>query len=238
MDDRELLTILDNRIDDHMSDNQNPLNYCLHNSFTSKFKTCQLYEPNTQLPITVENKNLFLLHVNIRSVNKNLDKLNHDLLQLLHYLPDVICLSETKIKNLPTTNITLNGYHPIMHANSSSNSGGVGVFVADNYAVNIIGKNDLNSNCEDIWMQIIDNITKNTFILGVVYRHPGGDVNSFITSFNEKLLLLNSTSRSRIYIVGDFNINANLTIYQIVLTIILICFVAMELICLSIYPHV
>ena len=78
MDDRELLTI-DNRIDDHMSDNQNPLNYCLHNSFTSKFKTCQLYEPNTQLPITVENKNLFLLHVNIRSVNKNLDKLNHDL---------------------------------------------------------------------------------------------------------------------------------------------------------------
>ena len=97
-----------------------------------------------------------------------------------------------------------------MHANSSSNSGGVGIFVADNYAVNIIGKNDLNSNCEDIWMQIIDNITKNTFILGVVYRHPGGDINSFITSFNEKLLLLNSTSRSRFYIVGDFNINANL----------------------------
>ena len=96
-----------------------------------------------------------------------------------------------------------------MHANSSSNSGGVGVFVADNYAVNIIGKNDLNSNCEDIWMHIIDNITKNTSLLGVVYRHPGGDVNSFITSFNEKLLLFNSTSRSRFYIVGDFNINAN-----------------------------
>ena len=43
----------------------------------------------------------------------------------------------------------------------------------------------------------------------MVYHHSGGDVNSFITSFNEKLLLLNSTSRSRFYIVGDFNINAN-----------------------------
>ena len=32
MDDRELLTI-DNKIEDHMSDNQNPLNYCLHNSY-------------------------------------------------------------------------------------------------------------------------------------------------------------------------------------------------------------
>ena len=111
MDDRELLTILDNRIDDHMSDNQNSLNYCLHNSFTSKFKTCQLYEPNTQLPITVENKNLFLLHVNIRSVNKNLDKLNHDLLQLLHYLPDVVSL-RLKLKTyqpviLPLTVTTL-----------------------------------------------------------------------------------------------------------------------------------
>ena len=98
--------------------------------------------------------------------------------------------------------------HPIMQANSSCNSVGVGVFVADNYAVNI-GKNDLNSNCEDIWMQIIDNITKNAFILVVVYRHPGGNVNSFITSFNEKFLLLNSTSRSRFYIAGYFNINAN-----------------------------
>ena len=39
MDERELLTI-DNKIDDHMSHNQNRLNYSLHNSFTSKFKTC------------------------------------------------------------------------------------------------------------------------------------------------------------------------------------------------------
>ena len=237
MDDRELLTI-DNKIDDHMSDNQNPLNYCLHNSFTSEFKTCQLYEPSTQLSITVENKNLFLLHVNIRSVNKNVDNVNHDLLHLFQHLPDVICLSETKIKNLPTTNIILKGYHPIMHANSSYNSGGVGVFVADNYAVNIIGKDDLNFNCENIWMQIIDNITKNTFILGVVYRYPGGDVNSFITSFNEKLYCLTLRVDLGFILLEILTIMLTLTIYKIVLTIILICFLAMELICVSIYPHV
>ena len=40
-----------------------------------------------------------------------------------------------------------------------------------------------------------------------MYRHPKGNVNKFITSFNEKLQHLNHGSISKYYIVGDFNID-------------------------------
>ena len=41
---------------------------------------------------------------------KNLDAVNHEFLQTLDYLPDIICLSETKIKNLSKVNLSLTGY--------------------------------------------------------------------------------------------------------------------------------
>ena len=90
-----------------------------------------------------------------------------------------------------------------------TNSGGVEVFAADKYLVSIVGKNKLNCTCEDIWLQLTDSITSNTFILGIVYCHPKGNVNNFITSLNEKLQQLKRGSTSKYYVVGDFNINVN-----------------------------
>ena len=73
-----------------------------------------------------KKKNLFILHIYIRSIYKNFNALNHEFLQSLDYLPDIICLSETKIKNLPTVNLSLTGYHLIEHADSQTAAGGVG----------------------------------------------------------------------------------------------------------------
>ena len=56
----------------------------------------------------------------IRSIYKNFDALNHEFLQSLDYLPDIICLSETKIKNLPMVNLSITGYHSIEHADSQT----------------------------------------------------------------------------------------------------------------------
>ena len=112
------------------------------------------------------------MHVNIRSIYKNLDCLNHELLQYFPFLADVICLSETKIKHSILNNLTLPGFEPIEQADSLTNAGGVGVYVANKFSVNILNKNELNSKCEDIWLQISDINTQETFILGVIYRHP------------------------------------------------------------------
>ena len=66
------------------------------------------------------------------------------------FLQDVICLSETKIKNSILSNLDLQGYEHILHADSNTNAGGVGVFVAQNLDATVLGKNDFKLNCEDI----------------------------------------------------------------------------------------
>ena len=85
----------------------------LHNLLANNFKQCKTYETNCKLPLTNKKKNLFILHINIRSIYKNFDALNHEFVQTLDYLPDIICLSETKIKNLPTVNLSLTAYHSL-----------------------------------------------------------------------------------------------------------------------------
>ena len=147
------------------------------------------------------------MHVNIRSIYKNLDCLNHELLQSFPYLPDLICLSETKIKYSILTNLTLPGFEPIEHADSLTNAGGVGVYAANKFSVNVLNKNKLNSESEDIRLKISDKNTQETFILGVIYRHPGTDIKNFNVASNDKLFKLNF--KNRYYILGDININVN-----------------------------
>ena len=67
----------------------------------------------------------------------------------------------------------------------------------------------MNSECEDVWLQISDINTQETFILGVIYRHPDTDIKNFVVAFNDKLSELNP--KHRYYIVGDINVNVNNT---------------------------
>ena len=50
-----------------------------------------------------------------------------------------------------------------------------------------LGKNELNSNCEDIRLRIPTKIGNNSFIAGVIYRHSKGDVNNFLTALKKKI---------------------------------------------------
>ena len=83
-------------------------------------------------------------------VNKNFEILNHELLNSLAMLPDLICLSETKLKNYPLTNASIPGYAPLITADSDTNAGGVGAYVSENFSATVLGKNLLQSNCEDL----------------------------------------------------------------------------------------
>ena len=98
-------------------------------------------------------------------------------------------MRETKIKNLPTVNLSLTGYHSIKHADSQTAAGEVGIYISDNYSSKTIGKNTLN-NCEDIWIQISDFNSNQIFYLGVIYRHPNSNIINFISALNDKLIQL------------------------------------------------
>ena len=113
----------------------------LHNLLTNNFKQFKTYETNCKLPLTEKKNSLFILHINIRSIYKNFDALNHEFVQTLNYLPDIICLSETKIKNLPTVSLSLKGYHLIEHADYQTAAGGVEIYISDKYSLKNYGEN-------------------------------------------------------------------------------------------------
>ena len=98
------------------------LNNSLHEALTTKLKPCRYYQPGQKLPVAQKEIKLFMLHVNIRSLQKNLNNLNHELLQTLPYPLDILLLSETKIKLSPLMNVNLIGYQPVILANSQTNA--------------------------------------------------------------------------------------------------------------------
>ena len=161
------------------------LNSALYNSSTNNIKTCNTWKLPTRFLSPLKTKAYFFCMVyNICSIYKNLDRLNHELLHSFPYLPDVICLSETIIKHSILTNITSPGSEPIEHADSLTNASGVSVYVANKFMVKVLNKTELKSEYEDIWLQISDINMQATFILGVIYRHPGTNITNFIVAFN------------------------------------------------------
>ena len=132
-------------------------------------------------------QNFKLLHVNIRSFNAGLDKLN-DLLALTKLSPDIILVSETKLKTSENLNHFLKGYK-LMHKGTRTNWVGVGIFTKENIPSKVCHEFDLNiPDCEDIWVQIELEHRKNC-VIGVIYRHPKQNLNRFLLSF-EKVLEL------------------------------------------------
>ena len=103
--------------------------------------------------------------------------------------------------------MSLPGYAPLITADSDTNAGGVGAYVSKNFSATVLGKNLLQSNCEDLWLQIAEKSSGENFNLGIIYRHPKGDVNDFISALNEKLLQKKQTQKY--YICGDLNIDVN-----------------------------
>ena len=81
---------------------------------------------NTQI-YSSENKSLNIIHLNIRSMNKYYDKF-YDFTQSLLYTPDVVGLSESRIKKKPLINTNLPGY-TFLNFSPLKNAGGVAMYV-------------------------------------------------------------------------------------------------------------
>jgi len=149
---------------------------------------------------------LSLLHVNIRSLNFNFN----DLLELIHSItlkPDVVCVSETRIKENPVCNISIPGYE-FLHVDSPTNAGGVAMYVSTNYKFEINKNIKLNlPECEDLWINL--KLSENEKVtIEVIYRHPKNRVN--VNTFDDKLcstLSILASQQKHFNVLGDMNIN-------------------------------
>ena len=92
------------------ADSTNDTNYCdsLINACSNSVSRCKYFDLIPKFE-TKNNCSLFLLHINIRSLQKNFDKLFETLDEFLPK-PDVICLSESQVKTSPLVNINIPGF--------------------------------------------------------------------------------------------------------------------------------
>ena len=153
---------------------------------------------------TARQHGFSIMHCNIRSLSKNITKLE-DILITSKESPDIIAISETKLKESNSSNINIPGYL-FLNTNSKTSAGGVGLYLAKE--LDFIRRCDLELSVECVescWIEIIRKRQKN-IIVGCIYRHPHNDRKHFLESLKSKLENLNSKGQE-VFILGDININ-------------------------------
>ena len=170
------------------------------NIFPSKY-----YDLNFQTNMLNSSQNLFLLHLNIRSLQKNYGKL----CELKHQLPTrphLIGLSETKLKHQPLLDISLPNYN-FIHAASPTNAGGVGLHLSDSFNYEILGSNSIHtSGCESLFIKLSNLTSKHFTTIGVIYRHLENNIAHF-TDELRKILDSYLNQPHDLAFMDDFNNN-------------------------------
>ena len=163
---------------------------------------------NSKIHKLKDRKNgLSLFHINIRSLNHNQNKLLL-YLETLNLEFDVIVLSEIWTQNIDFSAKILNDYILMYDLPVNRKAGGIGIFVKQDLCPSVVDKYKLSTlqtnKVEDIWLKIKKQ--NRVFIVGGVYRHPGGDVGEFAEAMEQSLEKIKKDNKIAI-VAGDFNIN-------------------------------
>lgn len=160
------------------------------------------------------SNSLKIFHLNIRSINKHKLLLKH-YIESLNCNFDLIFLSETgNAKTEEIEEIFINYIFFIDPPKQGRGSkGGSGILVNRNSFKSIeeIFEDDCLKNKCDCTNCIIENkwlklkTTKNSYTIGSIYRHPGGNSTHFTKSLDT--LLKKTDNKSTLILAGDVNIN-------------------------------
>ena len=145
------------------------------------------FRNNKEISDCLSENAFSFLHCYIRSLSANKNNLKH-LLYELNCSFTLIALTETKlaVANDSLSNLNLHGYQ-FLSQPSLSNAGGVGFYVRDNYNFSV--RSDLSiteSGFEALWIEV-ENNTQSNSLCGVIYRHPHGNIDSFMEYLNSSI---------------------------------------------------
>ena len=188
------------------------LNYSLTNENdisnidTDPIAACSQYTSADTLKNKAVNKELSFLHVNIRSLSKNISLLE-ELMTSYRMLPDIIGICETKLNNNNILDLIMLNKYSFHYTNSFSKAGGVGIYINNSMTYTL--RSDLifhSANYESIWVELSVGVNSKKILVGLIYRHPGTSVTEFTKQFSD--FLSNITLQNKdICIFGDININ-------------------------------
>ncbi|XP_065650433.1 MATH and LRR domain-containing protein PFE0570w-like [Hydra vulgaris] len=152
---------------------------------------------------------LSILHLNIRSIQKNFDKFKEFLFSVKIKF-QIICLTETwcrnkEIKN--NSNFQLNNYKVIHQIRGSEKIGG-GVCIFIHNSLDFKLRKEMCSITKDfelLTVEVLNDASKNV-ILHVIYRPPSGNIKAFSKHF-KGLITKKDTYGKLIYCVSDLNLD-------------------------------
>ena len=173
------------------------------------FKDSQYFAPEeSTLNLSHFDKSSFsMLHLNIRSLQKNFDSL-FNLLMTLKFEFRVICITETWCSdNSMNHNLfKLRQYKSIHQVRRTGKGGGIAVFFHESLTFNV--RHDLsvsNADIEALCIEVINKKSKN-ILINTQYRQPAGNFNEFEVYLNT-LLAKSKTTDKICFLVRDLNFN-------------------------------
>ena len=173
---------------------------------------CSLIDLDTFTTIvqSKDNDELLLIHINARSLVKNIDKIR-EFLYTLEILPDVICISESKLSTFVDLSLIQLENYSIVHNDSETSFGGTAIYISTNLSFKVRKDLDINipGECEASFVELhtSDSSFKRSVVLGSIYRHPHNNFNDFYEQFFETIS--NIDPNTPIILAGDMNINVS-----------------------------
>ena len=170
----------------------------IYKSFSTNILKCHYFDISQNNQINMkDNNSLSIIHLNIRSLNKNFDKL-YDFLLRLTFTPDVLCLSESRIKKQPLVNINLSGYC-FVNVDPVGNARGIAMYIRKDLKITQKQKIHLHG-CESLWLTLNQPNTNKKLTIATIYRHPSQATDKFVEDFSNCLEKLTYEKKNVLYL--------------------------------------
>lgn len=150
-----------------------------------------------------ENFEMSLLHVNCRSLVAHFQSFL-TLINSFNFKIPVIAVCETWTTVANENDFSIPGYNFIVKSRQDKKGGGVGIYVLNGLEYTV--RHDLDFNVEQTLETLIIELVRYNTLIVCVYHPPNSDFQSFHSSFDNMLGLLNA-SKKKCFVAGDFNID-------------------------------
>ena len=180
---------------------------------TDEIASFQYYDINELNNLTRKYKYeqheiMSFLHMDISSLPFPFDEL-YALLSELNHSPDIIAISETRLKSSTQSIVKINlQNYCVEHTPTESSNDGTLLYIKNDISYKL--RNDLKiykpKKLESLFIEIISKTPKNT-IFGCIYKQHTLSISEFNNTYMEDLLAKANSENKEIILMGDFIIN-------------------------------
>lgn len=150
--------------------------------------------------------NLSILHVNIRSLNKNMDNLKEMLAQLVknNIIVDILLICETWLNSDNSAFVDIDGYNCYLQNRDLGKGGGVAIYIQKHLESTV--NDDIDFNLDKCYESLFVDVKmgKKTVTVGEIYRVPNSRESLFIEGVQK---LLQRISSKPLIIGSDQNLD-------------------------------